>query len=404
LARKTLRVAIKYELSEVALELCSRLRRHYSTMEGNVKKFNEYNALTQKYADLRQAELVADEYCQALGLFFVKSKSNANEELKQLAIQYEQDLRKYTDHMHSFNLNLYSYLVYAMRYEIFHDYENTLKVCQEAIDYLESRPFKNRKSFHFLYRELICHIQLKQYEEGKVSAEKCLKMLSYKQDIGSYNWFIIVELYMILCFHAKNYQKTIELLQLVIAPLKASRTHPMVKEKWKIYEAFTHYFIMIGKSTPDASFKESTKRFRISRFVNDVPTFSSDKRGLNITILIIQVLFLLHQKEYDVVIDKVEALDAYCYRYLRKDETFRSNCFIKMLLQLPKCGFNRQRVIRRTDKFLKKLQSEDAKRTAESILIEIVPYEDLWEDIINTLDNQKNRKRRSGNRANVFPK
>ena len=247
--------------------------------------------------------------------------------------------------------------------------------------------FKNRKSFHFLYRKLICHIQLRQFKKGEETAEKCLLMYTNRYE-GTYNWFIILELYMILSFHARNYQKTIDLLQIAMPKLKASKTHPMVKEKWKIYEAFTHYFIKIGKSTPDDSFKKNIKRFRISKFINDVPTFSSDKRGLNITILIIQVLFLLHQKEYDVVIDKVEALDAYCYRYLRKDETFRSNCFIKMLLELPKTGFNKQRVIRRAEKYLKKLQSPEAERTANSILIEIVPYEDLWIDILNSLENK----------------
>ncbi|MEM9821309.1 MAG: hypothetical protein AAF985_09565 [Bacteroidota bacterium] len=387
LAQRTLRVAMKYEFSEITLELCKRLRRHYGAMEGNIKKFNEYNELTKKYSKLVQAELIADEYCQRLTLPFAKSKANADDELKQLAIQFEKELLKYTDEMHSFNLNLYAYTVYVLRYELFRDFKNMLLVCEKAIEYMESRPFKNRKSFHFLYRKLICHIQLRQFEEGEATAEKCLEMYSMRFE-GSYNWFIIIELYMILSFYAKNYQKTIELLQIAKPKLKSSTTHPRIKEKWKIYEAFTHYFIKIGKVKPDPSFEKNIKRFRISKFLNDVPTFSSDKRGLNITILIIQVLFLLHRKDYDVVIDKVEALDAYCYRYLRKDETFRSNCFIKMLLELPKTGFNKQRVIRRSEKYLKKLQSADAERTANTILVEIVPYEDLWGDILNSLENK----------------
>lgn len=394
LAKRTLRIAIQYEISDVALELSKNLRRYYSSMEGNVKKFNEYNELTNKYVALREAELKADEYCQALSLYFVKSNSSKNEVVKEMAIKYEKELKTYTNKMSSFNLNFFAYIVYVMRYEIFRDYHNTLKVCREAVDYLESRPFKNRQSFHFLYRELMCHIQLKQFKEGKLTAEKCLKIF-HERDKGSHNWFVTVELFMILSFHARNYQKTIELLELVAEPLKSSKTHPMIKEKWKIYEAITHYFVMIGKSKPSESFEKNTKKFRISKFINEVPTISSDKRGHNITILIIQVLFLLYKKQYDTVIDKVEALDAYCYRYLRKDETFRSNCFIKMLLQLPKSGFHKMGVIRRAEKYIKKLQSKDAERTTESILIEIVPYEDLWVDILDTLENKNVKQRKS---------
>jgi len=229
LAQRTLRVAMKYEFSEIALELCKRLRRHYGTMEGNIKKFNEYNALTKRYAKLVQAELLADEYCQTLTLSFAKSKAQVSDELKELAIQFEKELLNYTDKMHSFNLNLYAYIVYALRYELCRDFENMLLVCGKAIDYMESRPFKNSKSFHFLYRKLICHIQLQQFDQGEKTAEKCLTMNSSRYE-GTYNWFISLELYMILSFHAKDYQKTIELLQIAAPKLKTSKT-PMIKEK-----------------------------------------------------------------------------------------------------------------------------------------------------------------------------
>ncbi|MEL6989086.1 MAG: hypothetical protein AAGK97_14835, partial [Bacteroidota bacterium] len=114
--------------------------------------------------------------------------------------------------------------------------------------------------------------------------------------------------------------------------------------------------------------------------------FTKDKRGLNIAILIVHVLFLLHLKKYNQIIDRTEALNQYCYRYLRTDDTFRSNCFIKMLLQIPKADFNRMRTERYAEKFVNKLRSMPLSVSTQSAEVEFFPYEDLWEITLEMLD------------------
>ncbi len=58
------------------------------------------------------------------------------------------------------------------------------------------------------------------------------------------------------------------------------------------------------------------------------------------TIKLLQILFLLTDHKYGQIIDRIDALNQYTYRYLRKDETFRSNCFIKMLVLMTKADFH----------------------------------------------------------------
>ena len=76
----------------------------------------------------------------------------------------------------------------------------------------------------------------------------------------------------------------------------------------------------------------------------------------------------------------------YCHRYLKKDDTFRSNCFIKMLLTLPRSNFNRIAVERNAKKFFDRLKSVPLEKANQAEDLEIIPYDDLWEMVLDMLD------------------
>jgi len=102
--------------------------------------------------------------------------------------------------------------------------------------------------------------------------------------------------------------------------------------------------------------------------------------------LILQILFLLHQKKYSSIIDRVEPLNTYSYRYLRNDETYRSNCFIKILLQLPKSDFNKKAFLRHSDGFYQKLLEMPIEKAKQGNEVEIIPYETLYEFVLASLE------------------
>ncbi|MEM9991763.1 MAG: hypothetical protein AAF738_08365, partial [Bacteroidota bacterium] len=85
---------------------------------------------------------------------------------------------------------------------------------------------------------------------------------------------------------------------------------------------------------------------------------------------------------------RIEAIEKYCSRYLRKDDTFRSNCFIKMLLQIPISGFHKAGVIRRSEKYLTRLNSMPIDVANQASEIEIIPYEELWLFAQESLENE----------------
>ena len=67
---------------------------------------------------------------------------------------------------------------------------------------------------------------------------------------------------------------------------------------------------------------------------------------------------------------------------------FLTNCFIKMLLQLPPAHFNKTAAIRKAKKYSDKLKEVPLESAKQSNELEIVPYEMLWEFVLESLDNK----------------
>jgi hypothetical protein len=130
------------------------------------------------------------------------------------------------------------------------------------------------------------------------------------------------------------------------------------------------------------------KKFRINKFVNEVVIYKKDKSGANIAVLILQILFLLNEQKYNGIIDRTEALKSYQQRYLRNDETFRSQCFIRMLILMSECSFNKKATQRKTEKLWTKLQSKPINIAEQSADIEPIPYETLWGFVLDALDEK----------------
>jgi flagellin-specific chaperone FliS len=126
----------------------------------------------------------------------------------------------------------------------------------------------------------------------------------------------------------------------------------------------------------------------MGRFLNDIPVFSKDKSGMNIAILIIQILFSLLEKEHGNAAEQIESIRKYCARHLTDGNTRRSYYFIKMLLQIPKGNFDKETVLQRVKPALEKLHSVPLELSNQSLEIEVVPYEALWELALASLERR----------------
>ena len=277
-----------------------------------------------------------------------------------------------------------AFLLFIIRFELTNDHQGTAETCQEAIKYFESNQHLSSPNavLNFKQKMLTAYIQLKKYKLAEQTATECLAIVSS----GSHNWFLTLRYHLITLLHSQQFQAAYPIYQKAVSHPKYTQLSEREAERWRIYEAFIHYLISIDKITVTS--EEPIKRFRLSKFLNELPINSKDKQGVNISILILQILFLLQQKKYNNIIDQMEPLKIYNHRYLRQDETFRSNCFLKMVLQLPQANFHKEAVIRKSKKYHKRLVETSHNLKGYSILMEVFPYEMLWEFVLESLDEK----------------
>ena len=145
------------------------------------------------------------------------------------------------------------------------------------------------------------------------------------------------------------------------------------------------YLSKIGKIESEEA-RAQAARFKVGKFMNEFSLFNKDKRGMNIAILIIQILYTIAERDYEQSIERIDAMEKYCSRWLKEKDTFRSNTVIRMLLQMPVAHFHKEGVARKTAKLVKSLHSVPLEVARQTHEIEIVPYEDLWEMTMESLE------------------
>lgn len=381
LANDLLRMTRKYEFTDLTVDIARSLRLYYGSIEGNVKKYEHYAALTREYDEVLQAENRAEDMYTDLVLRFVNDKS-AKHDVHQQALEAFQSIAPALERHHSYRLHLSGRLIEVLVYTSVNDYRNTVEVCGRAIRFFESKDYTANLPLQiFLQQEMVCFVQLRDYQRGKQVAERGMTLL----EEGTFNWFKYQELLLMLSFHTQEYQSAYEIFERSVQHRRFDTLPNSVLEVWKIQEAYLFYLAELGKVKPDPQ-GSTFSDFRVSKFLNETPRYSKDKRGMNIAILVFQIIWLVLARRYNETIDRMDAIEKYTTRYLKKDDTFRSNCFIKMLLAVAAAGFHRVAAARAAEKFVVALRSMPLDFAQQSHEVEIIPYEHLWELVLGSLD------------------
>lgn len=383
LAEKVLKYGETFEFTNLCMDVCRTLRLHYGAMVGDDKLYQIYNEKFQSYRELDAYESTAEEYYIELVVGHVKNRS-LKKNLQARARQYYKELEPILDKCKSHDLHLYGNLIKLIIYTSVNDYRQAIRVCEEAIHFFEQKPFDVRVPLQaFFYQQVICYMQLRQLDQEFFSNKKALKFL----EEGTYNWYKFQEIYVILGLHTKHYQAAYEIFNLAYNHKRFQFLPPDQQEYWKILEQYLHYLYLNQQIVFD-DHEDLFSKFRLGRFLNQTPIFSKDKKGINIAILIIQILFLVQQSRHSETTDRIDAIEKYSARYLHTDETLRAYFFIKMLLTLPKNRFHPTAVQRKSQSYYKRLVAHPLEVSGQSFQIEIIPFEDLWSMVLSSLENQ----------------
>ena len=385
--RMLLKPAQKYDLTEIIVEASRILRLHYGSQEANVRLFDYYNKMYKKYECIMRAENLAEEYFTRLTMRYLNNRSAANDIYLAGMKRYD-ELRPYLNSHSSYKLHLVSRLVANLAYCSVGKYEEAITNCGDALRFFSNRNTASQPAMQIFYhQQLICFIHLKQFGKGS----RIVKKLECIQQPGSINWFSTQHSFLLLAMHTQNYQHSLHILDRIKKHRKFKSLPKPLLEKFRIDEAFVFFLILTQRiALPE----DKQFRFRLSKFLNEVPLLSRDKKGRNIAILVAEYIILIASRKYGKCIDRAEAIDKYCYRYLRGPLHRRSYAFIKMLLQIPAAEFNHIRADRYAARFRNKLDTSSREDTRPQYELEVIPYEDLWHILLSTLNEAKNEKAR----------
>ncbi|MEM6965375.1 MAG: hypothetical protein AAF573_11460, partial [Bacteroidota bacterium] len=262
-----------------------------------------------------------------------------------------------------------------------------IDLCEQALRYIKGfEATTSMEIFTFTFKKLMRYVHLKKYDLAENDLKTCFELVPE----GSINWFLASQVYILLLFHSNRLQEAFDFFNQVKIILKKRKAKSDVgQDFWNLIEAYVNYFIRVGKiKLPQG---KRRPRFDYENFMKKGKSsaYAKDKRGMNVTILVLQILFLLNEKKDNLVIDRMEPLVSYTSKYLRRNANFRSNCFIKMIAKISEANFNRIALERKTKDLYKKLQSKPLEISEQPIEMEIVPFEMLWEMVLDALDAKR---------------
>jgi hypothetical protein len=363
IAQEYLKTARIYHFTDLIIDFLEVIRDSY-TSSGNQNEFKKYQDLLIHYRDIKRLEGLAMDYHRDMEIKLSISK-NPSADAIQLCKEYSNTIKRMALGSGSFKINYCAFSLDAIYYQMIKDYDQLRKNSEEALEYFSSLDFdSNLPKRAFLSFLIPILIMDNQFTEANQRIDEVLVNITK----GSRNWIIFHQYKAIIGFYSKDYQTSLD----IVNKTKKFIANKKLSQEFRIYEAFIHLLFISGRIKGDPG------KFRLGKFLNEVTTQEKDKKGMNVNVLILQIIFYLYQKEWGKIIDRMEPIQTYRYRHLNEDSSIRNNQFLKLLLLLPKHNFILEPIKAEAQPILKELE-ETPSNLMNHLDMEIVPYPTLWE-------------------------
>jgi hypothetical protein len=379
-AEKALSLAIETESVFQIIQITSTIRLYYAVRPKLVKDFERVSKIFDKYWPLLQLELGAQRDYILLCSNLI-NKKGYKKEFVPLAVEMYKKYENHLDGNKTLLFNVYSRLIEIYARILNHEWHKGLLSCNIALKSLD--PYKERASSYrvtFSTQKASCLLMLGKYDESLITLTSVIDLVSE----GSLSWFKNREIAAVTNLYAENYQASWDLVQMALNHERFKIISEVDQETWRLYFGYLHFIGKVENKSYWENDDQPASRFRLARLMNEMPNYIQDKRGGNIPLLILQVLFLLsdlkdNKVNYDIICNRIDAIKKYSSRNLDdKSEHFRSDCFIHLLGLLPKHLYDPKTLIKTAHTTLHRMSTVQAEVVDNSFEVEVVPYERQW--------------------------
>ena len=369
LASTLLRIAEKFDFTRLCMDIALYLRVQYCLRQRDDAQCREAERRYRYFRQVYDAEYQAEKNYTALAALMTDARSarpEAQLESRAFLAATQRAMRRFK----TANLHLYGSLIGIMTHMSANDYQKALRFCEKAIQFFSHRPYTSSEPLQvFYYQKLLCCIHLKQYQAGKKAAMECLKV----SEAGDFNWFKFRELYLLLLLHTRHYAEAAGLLNETLAQPDFAYLADHTAEPWRLYE---WYVRLESGGGQEAS---------MQAFLHSPWVLSTGKTGLDSARLAVRILLCVRQGAAGAVTAQADAIEAYCTQFLKGKNTRRSALFLRAAVQILKNGRPRKRALQQRASFLKKLQAIPMQLANQTLELEVLPYDDMFEMLLKAL-------------------
>lgn len=373
---KAFKLADKYELTEIKYLSANALAKEYSFF-GEIKAFEKFNNIADQSLKNLQAENELFRHYHELSVYLRNYHSLPQQQLNQLEA-YCNKAESYKQEWSTYVVSLYESRLKFLYYSLTYRFDKIIEVWENYDQYIQQNPAFYSPILEgqtLLYR-LFASLNLKDFDKGEYYAQKCEERLPR----GNIDWFIFNEYYFLLKMHQGYYPKAIEILEEIVNHEKFQKLPSQEQEKWTIFKGYAQ-FILEANWVPERANEKTTifKKFRLNKFLNELPVLSRDKAGENTNILILQILIFMARNQWPEIIEREEPLKNYNYRYLKQDPNKRIVIFVRMILKALRKQLDYYETVKATQQDLEKLRALNQIYEGGFKDLELIPFETLWD-------------------------
>ncbi len=342
IAEKTLQKCLKFHLYHEAAELSRILSDHYSVFAKKIKQAETYYELSLHCFDIYRKELEYGwKYSYFRSLYGTPEFESSVDEFSTTA-----NGLKDLFHLNSSRLCFYHYELRFFEFYIKKDIDQMVTTCLEAISYYDHLPFSHNSAKHiFTFHLIEVYLNHNKLEEAKSL------ILSFLEQVDSKNasYYRYKELLLRVYLFEMDIQKAKKVYDYLVKNIrKLSNIYTL--DRLIIYEMYM------------AILTNSKLNFR--KILYNINRVKQDKKGMHVPFLIAQAIYY-YKNDPDKLIDKLDALNQYAYKYLKEDQFERTRQFIKIL----------NRVL--SGKSYSDIAMEERKEKLSNYGLEMVSYESL---------------------------
>lgn len=372
-AKHALKLAESIDATRECEELLEFLRADYA-LGGDKQKFEEIDARLMEVSRRRNIELQVSGMYQRLVGYQVRNAYPSSEvaALARRSLDASEELLSMSAPPSSAVLDQFRIRFFANMFS--NDPMEALRTCDSALEWVQGR---------MLGTNAIAEFATHKFDAAANAGDRVAAITAYQLALSNYregsnNWFVLQEKWLIFLMHELDFDNASEALQSLYRQSRSKSVAKSQLDRLHLMERYLDYARWCQTHT-------SPWQQPLGLSALETTIERSDKSGVHISWLIIQIVAHLEQGHFTYLGDNLERIKKYYSRYLRLSRNTEASVFLQLFTALAQAGFA-PAACKATIERLENRLDGSARKQGLSDFGQILPYRYIWQLMLERLN------------------